>query len=663
MQGRADSVWQNWQELSWFSHSEPAGALIALVERLLEGSLDCAEIAPFFAKHLPEIATEFSVQWAALIRCDPDWSVVESCGRSPFNPLPISFLNRLRDHSGGGFQAVDDPPNWSLAGVMIEPGRTALAMAGRNLQSDSLPPLLAVGRSLKFICEAITRNEQHQLRVHRLRSTLRIASQFAEARETAPLLEMIAEEATKLLECDRASIFIWDRDHHEVIACPALGVAEGTLRLPDNKGIVGEVIHQGESIVVDDAYQDSRFDQSVDKASGYTTRNLLCVPLVDGARKRIGAFEVINKSEGAFTDDDQESLVELGIQAAIALSNTQQIEQLTRSREQLTAQVTEGVRIIGQSPAIVALRDTIGRLAGTDLPVLILGESGTGKEVVSQALHYSGPRRENPFIAVNCAALTETLLESELFGHERGAFTDAHESRAGKFELAEGGTLFLDEIGDMSLGGQAKLLRVLEQKVVTRVGGSQAIPINVRIVAATNAELSAAVREKKFREDLYFRLGVVTIDIPPLRDRPDDILTLAKHFLAHFSQQANRPRLTLSAEAEKRLQGHGWPGNVRELRNLMERVAFLSAGQTVEPKDLAFMLSPSRESILDTTSNLSLTDATKRFQQEFIRRSIRRSSGNMSEAAKRIGLHRSNLYRKMRQLDMPISDEESDESA
>src|SRR4029079_10349397 len=175
---------------------------------------------------------------------------------------------------------------------------------------------------------------------------------------------------------------------------------------------------------------------------------------------------------------------------------------------------------------------------GTDLPVLILGESGTGKEVVAQSLHFRSPRRDHPCIAVNCAAMTETLLESELFGHEKGAFTDAHDARQGKFELAEGGTLFLDEIGDMSPNGQAKLLRVLEQKVITRVGGSQPIRINVRVVAATNVNLAEAVREKRLPEDLYYRLSVVALELPPLRERPDDILPLAEHFLERFCVQA-----------------------------------------------------------------------------------------------------------------------------
>ena len=188
------------------------------------------------------------------------------------------------------------------------------------------------------------------------------------------------------------------------------------------------------------------------------------------------------------------------------------------------------MQLIGESPAIEALRSTIRRVADTELAILILGENGTGKEVVSQSIHYLSRRRDEPFIAVNCAAITETLLESELFGHEKGAFTDAHESRQGKFELASGGTLFLDEIGDLSLGGQAKLLRVLEEKVVVRVGGSKPIHTDARVIAATNQNLAEMVRQKRFRQDLYFRLNVVTLDLPPLRERGDDVMLAGRAF-------------------------------------------------------------------------------------------------------------------------------------
>jgi DNA-binding NtrC family response regulator len=260
---------------------------------------------------------------------------------------------------------------------------------------------------------------------------------------------------------------------------------------------------------------------------------------------------------------------------------------------------------------------------------------------------------------VNCAALTETLLESELFGHEKGAFTDASATHKGKFELADGGTVFLDEIGDMSPGGQAKLLRVLEQKVITRVGGSQTIPVNVRIVAATNIKLAEAVREKRFREDLYYRLNVVTLELPPLCERPDDIVPLAEFFLRQFCPQARRPVLELSDDAVRRLKAHAWPGNVRELRNLMERVAFLSSGERIEEEDLAFVLSPMKEEQqIEAGVEFGLAEATTRFQMQYIERAITRCDSNMSEAARMLGLHRSNLYRKMKQLGMSVPDED-----
>ena len=299
----------------------------------------------------------------------------------------------------------------------------------------------------------------------------------------------------------------------------------------------------------------------------------------------------------------------------------------------------------------MALRQTVERLAQTDLPVLVQGESGTGKEVVAQALHSRGPRSSQPFIAVNCGALPESLLESELFGHEKGAFTDAREARPGKFELADGGTLFLDELAELSLAGQVKLLRALEQREICRIGGNRVIRVDVRIVAATNRQLARAVKEQRFREDLYYRLAVVTVDLPPLRDRPADVLPLAEHFLERFARQAGRRDLHLSAAAQERLQAHAWPGNVRELRNLMERIAFLAPAPEVGPEDLAFGVGPARESSVDA-ADLGLSEATDQFQIGFIRRMIQRVNGNMTEAANRLGLHRSNLYRKMRSLGM-----------
>ncbi|MEX0703332.1 MAG: sigma-54-dependent Fis family transcriptional regulator [Planctomycetales bacterium] len=652
--------WTSWADSGWQSKSETLSLAVPVGLAILDGLSECRSAATLLKGRLPEIAAEFGAQWAAVVERSPDWTVLAQAGRQGIGDLPTWFLEEALDRDAAGLTKLAAPDGWSLVAAPF-PGRTSpprlLALAGRGMTVEAVPAALVVARVLARGMEVCADRERNDRRLDRFKGTLAIAASIAGVHETQPLLERIAEEATRLLDCDRASIFIRDKRRGQLVACPALGVAGNTLRLPDDAGIVGNVIRSGQTVRVDAAYQDPRFNPAVDKQSGYTTRNLLCVALRNGNGEIIGAFEVINRHAGPFREEDEETLELLAGQAAIAIQNTREREQLVRSREQLAEQVTRGVRIIGESPAIVALRKTIERLAGTDLPVLVLGESGTGKEVVSQALHYQGARAEHPFIAVNCAAIPETLLESELFGHEKGAFTDAREMRPGKFELAEGGTLFLDEIGDMSLGGQAKLLRVLEQKVITRVGGSQAIPIDVRVIAATNSVLSDRVREKQFREDLFYRLSVVTLDLPPLRKRPQDILPLAEHFLAQFSTQANRPPLEISDEARRRLLAHEWPGNVRELRNLMERIAFLAPGERVEADDLAFILSPAAPSPFEPSLDLGLMEATQRFQTEFIRRAVQRVGGNMSEAARLMGLHRSNLYRKLRQLGMPAPEE------
>lgn len=490
-------------------------------------------------------------------------------------------------------------------------------------------------------------------RAAQLAAVLEIAAQWQNTLETDELLRKIAEASTRLLECERASIFLWDKPHKQLVARPALGVDGPELRIPDNAGVVGAVIQTGESRRVT-SQTTSDIDRRVDNKLGFTTRNLLCVPMKGRGNERIGAFEILNRKKGEFSPDDEIVLEELAGHAAIAIENSHELKQLLTARDRVADQAASGLQLLGQSQKIVDLRKKIDRIADSDLTVLVLGENGSGKEVVSRQIHYGSKRRSQPLVAVNCAAITETLLESELFGHEKGAFTDAREARAGKFEIASGGTLFLDEIGDMSLGGQAKLLRALEEKVITRVGGSKPISIDTRVVAATNQNLAELVREKKFREDLYFRLSVVTLDLPPLRDRDDDVLLLAEFFLDDIARRSRRKAPTLSTGAKNRLRTHTWPGNVRELRNLMERLLFLTEGDTIDADDILFQISPRKaESGASTFStDLPLAEATIKFQVDYIQKHIQLARGNMTLAAQRMGLHRSNLYRKMKQLGM-----------
>ena len=309
------------------------------------------------------------------------------------------------------------------------------------------------------------------------------------------------------------------------------------------------------------------------------------------------------------------------------------------------------MEIVGSSAGLAGIFDVIARVADTTATVLITGESGTGKELLARALHESSGRRRSPFVAVNCAAIPESLLESELFGHERGAFTGAATRKVGRFERAHGGTLFLDEIGDMSLVLQAKILRVLEAREIERVGGTEVVPVDVRVIAATNRPLEALTREGEFREDLFYRLAVIRLELPPLRERREDVEALALHFAAVFARRYQRPVRSVSREALRRLSSYAWPGNVRELRNVMDRAVLLCAGSTLAPDDLRLGEEAPRASARDVDKgagfvpDLSLAEVEARH----IRRVLQATAGHMGRAARILGVHRNTLTRKVRE--------------
>jgi DNA-binding NtrC family response regulator len=317
-------------------------------------------------------------------------------------------------------------------------------------------------------------------------------------------------------------------------------------------------------------------------------------------------------------------------------------------------------RIIGESDSIKRAVSETQRVATTDTTVLLLGESGTGKELFARAIHHLSPRREKPFVAINCAAIPETLIESELFGHERGAFTGATERRPGKFELASGGTIFLDEIGDLPLSAQGKLLRAIEEKVVDRVGGRAPVPVDVRVVAATNRELRAATEAGEFRRDLYFRLAVFPIEIPPLRERGDDVVLLARHFAAQLGRELRKREAVLSDEAVAALRAHRWPGNVRELENAIERACILADSATLAPADLGlaregFGQRPG-EGRADFDTSGTLSEAAERAARAVERRKIadalRAHDGNKTRAAEELGVSYKTLLTKIKEYNL-----------
>jgi len=342
-----------------------------------------------------------------------------------------------------------------------------------------------------------------------------------------------------------------------------------------------------------------------------------------------GAYDYITKP----VDPD-----ELSHLVANALEHKRARREVARLRENLQESFP-GTEMIGKSPAMKKVTELIEMVAPTDATVLITGESGTGKEVVARAIHAAGPRRYMPMVTIHCGALTETLLESELFGHEKGAFTGAQYRKKGKFEVADGGTVFLDEISDISLRTQTDLLRVLQEKEIVRVGGNQPIKVDFRAIAATNKNLEALVKAGSFRPDLYYRLHVLCIDLPPLRDRREDIPLLVNHFLNKFCLATSRPVPQISPEAMELLVRYEWPGNVRELENAMERALVVSRGSEIRPGDFSFQFQAS-----EIQGGKTLED----IERVHIERILRETQHNLSRAARILDIDRTTLYNKLR---------------
>jgi len=356
---------------------------------------------------------------------------------------------------------------------------------------------------------------------------------------------------------------------------------------------------------------------------------------------KLGAFDYLEKP---ITEKDK---------LLVAVRNALALRELREENARLRREVREPAPsdMVGAGPAMQRLFDLVRRTAPSEGRVLVTGENGTGKELVARALHEGSRRKAGPFVKLNCAAVPAELIESELFGHERGAFTGAVAARRGKFEQADGGTLFLDEVGDMPAAMQAKVLRVLQENEFERVGGQQTLRSDVRVVAATNKDLAAEVAAGRFREDLFYRLAVVPIHVPPLRERREDVPALAERFVAEACEKNGRRPMRLSRDALAALQSHAWPGNVRELRNLVERLAILSDGPEIGPAEVAAVLPGARKPRPDRLrEGVSFHDLVEESEREIILAALEAHAENVSDTARALGLERSHLYKKMRAL-------------
>jgi Nif-specific regulatory protein len=473
--------------------------------------------------------------------------------------------------------------------------------------------------------------------------------------ELDDLLATFASRVARALGADRATLWLIDGATGEIRSRVATLPEMPELRVPPRTGVVGHVAQSGELVNIRDASADPRWAEAIAQQIGYRVSSMLTAPVVRRDQIR-GVLQVLNKRDGYFGERDEEFVRVLAEQIGRALDYT-----TLRGADAQRGLTVRGRfnHVIGRSPAMAAVYEMIVRAAQTDATVLLHGETGTGKGLLARAIHVNSERRGAPFVHVDCTTLPAALVESELFGHERGAYTGADARVIGKVEAANGGTLFLDEVGELPLPLQGKLLRFVQEREFERVGGRETLTADVRLVAATNRDLAGMSNAGQFRSDLYFRLRVVEIEIPPLRARgAEDIADLAEHFVMQFARRYRKGPLRLSDSGRAALIAYAWPGNVRELENTIERAVVLAPGPTIGAKDLALErrapqagdsqlgipIVPAEADAITLPPGLPLEEAERRYAKAI----LEREGGNQSAAARALGISRNKLARLLR---------------
>ena len=473
-----------------------------------------------------------------------------------------------------------------------------------------------------------------------LRALLHASVAMNASLDTATTLHTIARSAAEVLRAEAASVLLHDPRRDKLVFRAAIGASGEQLlgeEMDAKRGIAGRVFSEGVPVRVGDARKDPDFFSDFDEQGDFRTRGLIAAPL-RYREQVIGVVEVLNRKAGDFSDADIEILQVFGNLAAISVANAQLHDRLKRENLGLREVARQPHNVVGDSTALREVMTLCGRVAPTNATVLLLGETGTGKEVTARHIHNASTRGTKPFIAINCAALPETLLESELFGHEAGAFTGATERKLGRFELADQGTIFLDEIGDVSASTQVKLLRVLQEREFVRVGGSKTITCDVRIIAATNRDLQQAMQDGAFREDLYYRLNVFPIRLPPVRERREDIPKLVAHFSEKTALELGLHPPKVAPEALELLCAYHWPGNIRELRNVIERAVLLCDGRQILPEQLPREILG--ELKLPTETGRS---ALEGYEKAMIVKALEEHDWNQTQTAVALGISRDNL--------------------
>ena len=470
------------------------------------------------------------------------------------------------------------------------------------------------------------------------------------------LLTHIVESATRLCEGEASSLLLVNKETQELyfeVAVGGAGAETKRFTVKMGEGIAGWVAFHNKSIIVSDVENDKRHRHDIAKELNYASKNMLAVPM-RVKDECLGVIEIINKrGNKQFNQEDLEWLEIFANQAGIAVVNARSIAKVRNEIEQLHEQFKsdlESHSIIAKSPVILEKLEIISRVAKTDSSVLILGESGVGKELFAEQIHLKSPRNKKPFVRVNCAAIPEGLLESELFGHVKGAFTSAFTSRAGRFKIADGGTIFLDEIGELPLALQVKLLRVIQERTFEKVGSDDTVTVDVRILAATNRDIEKQVEKGEFRSDLYYRLNVFPLYIPPLRQRTEDIPALADLFLRKSMKETKNDFNGFSQEAMETMLSYSWPGNIRELENCVERACVIGKGKWIEAEDL--FLKPTSVTALPKDGTRNLKTAENMFRARYIKKVLEENNWNQTETAKTLNIQRTYLSRLIKELEI-----------
>lgn len=497
-------------------------------------------------------------------------------------------------------------------------------------------------------------NDALYLMARDLSALMKVSTTINAIRGVEELQKTLLELLFEVVPAERGAIFLADHipaagEEAQFTSVFGLDREHGTNQsIQVSRTITRTVLHQGEALLINNQPPPVGLDS--ESLINDRPNSILCVPLIMLSRT-LGVIYLDTRATDTFFDTDHLQLVSaISAITAVALENARHIEWLVSENQRLVADFGIEHNLVGESAPIRTVLQFISKVAPTDSTVLISGESGTGKELVARAIHRNSNRANKPFMAVNCAALAEALLESELFGHERGSFTGALVQKKGRLEFADGGTVFLDEIGELSTALQVKLLRVLQEREFERVGGTRSMKVDIRLITATNKDLEKAVAEGTFRQDLYYRLNVVSLEMPPLRVRHEDIPLLASYFAAKYSEKCKRRVTGISIEAQARLTAYDWPGNVRELENAIERAVVLGTTDRILPEDLPESVLESHGSTREPATGYH--EVLARTKKEMILEAMQQSKGNYTQAAKLLRVHPNYLHRLIRNLNL-----------